>query len=293
MARFYRAPCLIRSMPKQAPLCRKLPAALVVLACAQAAAATTGAPIVPERSEPARQWEGAIGLVAVWSPDYQGAADSGLRLVPAGFIRYGRITLSGAGGFSTRRAKEVERGLDARLIDRERIKVSLGLHIDRGRSESSSPALRGLGDIKPTLRTRLSVRWSPVPEWTLATVLNLDALGRGGGYWASVGASRRWALTPATSLTVDGSLSFAGDQYLQTWYGVSAAQSARSGYAAFAPAEGLRDIGLSATLRTELTPAWAGFAGIGASRLLGSAVDAPFVRRPGAASVTGGLVWRF
>lgn len=267
--------------------------AAAIAVCAEGAVAA--APAEPPTASAAapRQWEGAIGLVASWSPTYQGSSERSLSLVPAGFIRYGRFTLSGAGGFSTRRNKEVERGLDASLIERERLKVSLGLRFDRGRGESSSADLQGLGDIKPTLRTRLSVRWTPAPDWTLATALSLDALGRGGGYWGSLGVARGWSLTPATRLTLDAGLSFAGDQFLQTWYGVSAEQSARSGYAQFTPAEGLRDISIGATLRTEFTPTWAGFVSLGGSRLLGSAADSPFVRRPAGWALGGGLVWRF
>ena len=56
-------------------------------------------------------WEGALGLTGSNAPEYQGAADRVTKIVPGFFLRYGRLTVTNASGFVTRRADDVERGL--------------------------------------------------------------------------------------------------------------------------------------------------------------------------------------
>lgn len=242
---------------------------------------------------PPERFEGAVGLVATWRPEYSGADRHSLSLVPAGFIRYGRITISGAGGFTTRRDDDVERGLTASLIQREHFKLGLALRYDPGRRESSSASLAGMGDIGRTVRARLLLRWKPDEHWTLSASSSLDALGSGGGYVSDVGLAREWRLSPRSTLQLGTTVTFAGDQYLQTWYGVTPAQAARSGYTVYQPEEGMRDVAAGLTLRTEFSREWAGFVGFSASRLVGAAARSPLVKQPGSWTASSGLAWRF
>jgi outer membrane scaffolding protein for murein synthesis (MipA/OmpV family) len=246
-----------------------------------------------EDEPPATKFEGAIGLVSSYSPEFAGADKHSLRLVPAGFIRYGRITISGAGGFTTKRNDDVERGLAAALVDRERLKLSLALRFDNGRRESASDRLAGIGDVDRTLRGRLLLRYEPDDVWTLSTSVSTDLLGRGGGWWADAGISREWRLTPVTQLQLGASMTIAGDNYLQSWYGVTPEQAARSGYVVYTPKEGLRDASVGATLRTEFGPRWGGFVNASMSRQLGPAADSPLVVKPSSWTIGGGLAWRF
>lgn len=234
-----------------------------------------------------------ITKIGKWGPEYSGAERNSISITPAGFIRYGRITISGAGGFTTRRSDDVERGVAASLVERRNLRVNLALRFDNGRSESNSDDLAGMGDISSTVRARLLVRWMPDDLWTLAASSSVDLLGKHGGYWVDVGVNRQWRLTPSTKFGLGAVLTYAGDQYLQTWYGVTPEQSARTGYPVYTPAEGPRDVAVNATLRTEFNHQWAGFVSAGASRLLGGTLDSPLVKRPNAWTVGGGLVWRF
>jgi outer membrane protein len=239
------------------------------------------------------KFEGAIGLIASYDAEYAGASQRGWSFRPAGFLRWGRLSISGAGGFTTKRDDDVERGLAARLVQRRAWNVSLGLRYDNGRSDSESDALAGLGDVPKTVRARLLLRVHPDDAWELHTSVSADVLNRRGGWWADLGARRRWRLTPDTRIDLRTAITWAGDTYMQTWYGVTAEQSARSGYPEYHPREGLRDVSLGATLRTNFGPRWSGYVEGGLSRQLGPAADSPFVTRPGDWSVASGLVWRF
>lgn len=244
---------------------------------------------------PARapKFEGAIGLVLTSRPAFSGSSDRTLHPQLAGFVRYGRFTLTGSGGLTTRRQDDVARGLDAELVRRGPVRVDLSLRYDPGRRESDSEQLAGMGKIDPTLRVRLGLRWQPVPLWSLSLATSADALGRSGGYFVESGVLRAFPLDARQRIVVSLGLAGAGQRYLQTWYGVDAGQAAASGYPVYTPRAGLRDVSARASWRIEFDPQWAGFALLGAGRLLGSAADSPLNLRRNGVSVSAGLARRF
>lgn len=242
---------------------------------------------------PQSKFEGAIGLVLNYEPEFSGSSTFKIKPSLAGFLRYGRYTVTGAGGFTTRRQDDVERGLDAELVRRSSVKINAALRFDGGRKESTGSALAGMGDIRSTVRMRLGVRWDPAPNWQLSASTNADILGRDGGYTAQLGVARTVILSSSHRLILGAGVSGADARYLQTWYGVTEAQSAASGYPVYTPSAGLRDWGVGLTWRGEFDPDWAAFAGMSAGRLVGSAAGSPLVTKPGSWSLTAGIARRF
>ncbi len=262
----------------------------------QAEAPPSSEPVSAVASAPAKavpKLEGAVGLVLAHKPAFSGSSDRQLKPQLAGFVRYGRFTLTGAGGFTTRRQDDVERGLDAELLRRESVRINLSLRYDPGRRENESDQLAGMGNIEHTVRSRLSLRWEPGPYWSLSLASGLDLLGNGGGYTVEAGVSRTFVIDAQHRVILGASLTGAGDRYLQSWYGVTAEQSARSGYLVYKPSEGLRDVHTSATWRIEVNPQWSGFASLGATRLLGPAADSPLTRQRNGWSMSAGIARRF
>jgi MipA family protein len=283
-----------------------------VLGTAQAQSAVSTPPETPAPSEPAAsaaaapaasaasaptkatsKFEGALGLVMDYKPAFSGSSDRQIRPHLAGFVRYGRFSISGAGGFTTKQQDEVERGVDAELVRREGVRVNLALRFDQGRRESESDQLEGLGNIKATVRARLGLRWEPVPKWAVSLASSVDMLGRGGGYVFDAGLSRTFAIDARQRVILGVSLAAGGSRYMQSWYGVTAQQSAASGYPAYTPGAGLRDAGARATWRIDINPDWAGFTSLGANRLLGPAADSPLTRQTNSYSIAAGIARRF
>lgn len=255
-----------------------------------AAVSTASAP--PSKPS-ADKFEGAIGLLLAYKPEYSGASDFKVKPEVAGFLRYGRFTVTGAGGFTTKRQDDVERGLDAELVRRDDLRMSLSLRVDPGRKETDSPALAGMGDIRLTVRARLGVRWNVAKHWQISVGSSVDALNRVGGYLVEAGVSHTIPLDAQQRLILSAGISGAGDRHMQAWYGVTPAQSLASGYPVYTPREGLKDAGVGITWRTELGPQWAAFAGASASRLLGGAADSPLTRKATGWSMQAALVRRF
>jgi MipA family protein len=114
-----------------------------------------------------------------------------------------------------------------------------------------------------------------------------------GGYLIDLSATRRWDLPGDAQFSLSAGLNGAGDRFMQTWHGITPAQAAASGLAPFQAAEGLREAHVSAVWRKELGPHWAGFAGLSAHRLLGSAADSPLTTQTSGWAASAALVWRF
>lgn len=241
----------------------------------------------------ARDREGALGLVLSHGPEYPGAERSSWGWKPAFYLRWGRWSVSNAAGFVNRRSDAVPLGLGIDLVEHDDFSASLGLRVDRGRSESASDALRGTGDTPSTVRMRLAGTWRRDDGWRVHGSCSVDALGRGAGWLADLGASREHAVGEAALLSWGGSLSYAGSRYQRVYYGIDAAQAARSGYAVYRPGAGLRDAKLFANLRSPLGPHRSAMAGIELTRQIGPAADSPLVRQPLGWGASAGLAWQF
>jgi outer membrane scaffolding protein for murein synthesis (MipA/OmpV family) len=248
----------------------------------------------PEDERPTpRAWDAAVGWVVSHGPPYPGSAQRETRLTPGLALRWGRVSLASRSAFSVRGAEAgTGGGLRVELADGERLRVGLGLRADSGRQESDSDELRGLGDVRRTVRLRLSVSYRLDDGWRLRSLAAADALGRGGGLQGDLQVLRDLPLSPSLVLNGTVSLGWGNRQYLQAYYGVTPEQAVRSGYPVSTPSAGLRDLSFSLGLRQELGPRWALFGGAGVSRLIGRAADSPLTREPGSWSLSLGMVYR-
>lgn len=283
------------------PCCRRSLATLL-LCCVAGANAADDEPAPPEAppqapaaaaSAPATQWEGAIGPVLSLSPEYQGAARRKVSAMPGFYLRYGRLSISNASGFVNRRKDDVLRGLGLDVLQQKRLRVNLGLRVDAGRRSSDSATLAGISNVRRTLRLRASTTWQIDDHWKLGAGWTTDLLGRGGGQLVDLGLGHDLRLSERTTWNVGGGLNWASGRYMQSYYGVTAAESVASGYPAYAPGAGLRDASLGTSWRMEINPRWTGFWGGSVGRLLGPAAASPLTKSTRQWSLNGALAWRF
>lgn len=272
---------------------RLQPAALLLSSLAACPCAATQ---VPEETlaEGSRAWDAAIGLIVNHGPSYPGSVRQATSVAPGAAVRWGRFSFSSRSAISARGADAGSgSGLRVELANGERLRAGLGLRLDGGRRESDSLELRGMGDVRGTLRLRLSVSYRLDDGWRLRAATLLDALGRGGGLQGDLQISRDRQLTPTLSMNGALSLGWANGRHLQTYFGVTPEQASRSGYAENSPTTSLRDITLSAGVRHALGQDWAVFGSASASRLLGQAAASPLTRQRKGWGLGMGLVYRF
>lgn len=252
-------------------------------------AASQAAPAETPRAE----WSGALGVNLSYRPEYDGGSRHAVVARPAIYLRYGRFSLSSGASFAARRTDDVVRGLGVDLVRGTRTRISLALRHDSGRQEDESGALRGLGDVKATVRARVSARRQLDERWRVAASWTVDAFGRGGGSFADLQLIRDWALTPQTVASAAAAVTVGGRRYMRSYYGVNEAQAAASGYPVYEPGLGLRDVSLSGSVRTDLGEDWTLLVGGGLSRLLGPARASPLTTRVESWGLNAGLARRF
>lgn len=242
----------------------------------------------------ARSGGATIGFVASVGPAYAGGDRVSSTLQPGFALRWGRVSLASRSAFAVRSADPGARGgLRVELARGERLRASLGLRADSGRQASSSDRLAGMGDVRRTLRARLSASYRLDDGWRLGSAVMVDALRRGTGTVVDLTFGREQRLSERTSSSYAVALSGGDSHYLQAYFGVTAEQAQRSGYAVYTPGAGLRDISLSIGARTELAPQWAVFYGASASRLLAASARSPLTFKRNGWGLSGGLVYRF
>jgi len=258
---------------------------------APAMSSEAAAPSTPEPRKP--DIEGAIGPTVTFRPEYQGAARAAIEAMPGVFVRWGRFTLTNASGFVTRRDDDVMRGLAADLARSERWRVNLALRLDRGRATSDSSALTGLQSVRRTVRGRLAATHAFDAGFSASVGMSSDLLGRGGGTLLDLGASKSFALAPGANWTIGIVITAADRRYMDSYFGVTPQQAATTGYAAYAPGAGWRDVSVGVGTRREFGRRWIGYVGLSRSVLLGPARASPLTAQDASWAVNGGLAWRF
>ncbi len=241
-----------------------------------------------------RSWDASVGFITSVSPEYGGAARQRVQIEPGFFVRWGRVSVASRGAFVVRSAEGGGGGgVRVDLSRSERWRLGLGLRIDGGRRESSSPDLAGLGDIRRTVRARLSGSYRLDDGWRAGGAVTVDALARDGGTIGEFTLGRDLRPWPRTSVGSGVSLSFGDARHLQSYYGITPQQSARSGYPVYAPGAGLRSASLGIGARTAVGEDWVVLYGANVSRLLGPAAASPLTRRTTSWGLNAGLVYRF
>ena len=95
------------------------------------------------------------------------------------------------------------------------------------------------------------------------------------GFVAELGLNAVLEPTPELDLSFGPRLHLADDEYVDTYFGVSAAEAAASGYPAFDADGWLKGAGFEAEGRYALSRHWAIRGEAGYERLLGDAADSP------------------
>jgi outer membrane scaffolding protein for murein synthesis (MipA/OmpV family) len=211
-----------------------------------------------------------IGAGGVWRPAFEGAGEYQLDPVPAFDIRYKDwIFLSSRRGLGLDLVQDREQAWRAGPIVTYRLP----------RYDGASSALSGLGDVDGTVEAGGYVEYTPSPLGG-----RLEARqGFGGhhGVLIDMGVSYRELLTDEVMVNLGPGATWASDDYMETYFGISSAQSARSAYPAFDADAGFKDVSFGAALTYSPLPflALTGFASY--ERLLGDAAESPLVRDGG------------
>lgn len=216
------------------------------------------------------EWRVALGAAAVLLPRYQGAREYRLEPGPVIDIRYRDLAFASVG-----------EGLGFNLIHGMKYHTSISIGYDLGRRVSEDPnRLHGLGNINPAPVVKLSESYVLSKRFPL--ILRADVRQIVGGADGLLGDLEAYMPLPGSSqsfvMFAGPSVTFANRRYAQNVFGVTAAQSAASGYPEFYGHGGANSVGIGFSATRFVTTHLMINVDAAISRLERSAHDSPLTQ---------------
>jgi outer membrane protein len=216
-----------------------------------------------------------IGAGGNISPEYEGSDEYSVS--PSPIIGFGYLNIPGL--FELGSTGPDEGGFD----------FGPSFNIVGERESKDFDAIRGLDDVDATYEVGLKIGY----EWDFAEVYGEARYAFGGaeGVVGEVGANAIYRPTPEIELKAGPFATFASEDYTETYFGVTAEESANTEFRldAYDPKGGLKSVGVSGGARYEFRPDWFLNADATYSQLVGEAADSPIVKAGDENQFTVGL----
>jgi MipA family protein len=242
-------------------------AAAVALVCVLAAPG----PAVAQSYDPfgifGNQWQ--VGGLVYVSPKFEGA--NSYRAI--GFPFVAPAGLGEGGGFV-----QIKGADDVRF----RVFQFAGFEIGPvagyrfGRDEDDAARLQGLGDIDGGLVLGGFVTYRTGP-FAFSVSYHHQATGDDTGGLIRFGAEHVGRLAPNVKLTTSIGANYATDDYMTSFFGVTAAQANTSALPIYSPSAGFKDVYVGANAAIDLNDRWTLMLIGRYARLIGDAADSPIV----------------
>jgi outer membrane protein len=247
-----------------------------------AAPAATLAQQASQRDASGKDWKVSLGAGVLYHPEYEGSDEYDFDPLPLLMVSYRDLVfLRGATLGANALTWQGPR-------DGDKLQIGPLIRYQPGRDEDDSDDLHGMGDIDGGIELGGFITYG-IGAWAAGLTILQDVSGSHDGFTAKLSASHRHAFSPKMRLRSELSTTWADESYMETFFGVTAAQSARSGMRAYQPGSGIKDVGVSFDLDYSLTDHWVLTGRLGYKRMLGDAADSPLVEDRGSDSqfITG------
>lgn len=211
-------------------------------------------------------WEVTAGGGALILPEYEGSDE--YEVLPVPYLDASYKDILTFNPFE---------GLRYNVFREGGLTLGPGLGVDFGREDDEGDRLNGMGDIDPTLEGQFFVNYE-VGKSSAEITFAQDLLDGHDGY--TVEAELGHAIViPSTYAFVRPSISttYASDNYMSSYFGVSNTQSNNSGNPAYNADAGFKDVSLNLFASMPITEKWSINGLAGYSRLIGDAADSPVV----------------
>jgi outer membrane protein len=214
-------------------------------------------------------WKFTLGGGVVNGPRYPGSRYDFTRGLPLVSVSYGRFFLGAVPGGGA------PAGAGAYLVHTEHWAIGLDVGGDsrKPRRATDDPILRGWGDIPGTARAGVFASYTK--DWLSVRGSISDAVAHHEGALAALAVEAKYHATQRLTLSIGPEVTWANNQYAQTFFGISAAQSEIAGIAPYRAKSGVNTGGGSAGAAYMLTDHWSLGAHVSYGRLQGDAANSP------------------
>lgn len=225
---------------------------------------------------------GYIGAGVIGSAQYQGSDERRIAYLPTVEYQWANGWFVGAGngvGYNFSKVPAMQYG--ARLT------------VDIGREESRSSALKGMGDIDAKAEVGGFFNYAFLPGVMLTSSLRTGSGKDNNGTLLDLGLGYSTKLTDQWRFSSSAGLTWANDAYMQSYFGVSPAQSKTSGYAVYTPGAALRDVRVRVALSYQFDPRISVTTSVTSTTLSDEAKRSPLVRQNNAITGVMALAYAF
>jgi outer membrane protein len=228
--------------------------------------------------EPAPRLRAALGAGISIAPRFEGSDRSRTRVVPIVQLAYGPVFF-GLGGL----------GLNLYRDSHWRLGANLSLS---GRKESADPRLQGLGDVDRTVLAGVFGVYANRGILARAHIAT-DIGGKGQGTVVRLDAFGRLAGGERLAFFAGPGLTWSDRRRMQTFFGVTADQSARSGLPEFDASAGVDSVRLSTGAAYRIDARWRLVGIYSLARLQGDAAASPITEERTQNSLLASAIYLF
>ena len=237
-----------------------------------------------------------LGAAAIIKPKYEGSNEHEVIPIPIIIPKFAESP-EGDSAVTQVRKRVNFRGLDdirVRLLGGERLQVGAVTGYITKRDQDDGDLLHGLGDIDGGLVLGAYSAFS-LGAFTFDAAILEKVTGDDAGPEYRLGVETTRQVSERMKLGVRFGTTLASEDYMQTYFGVTPAQSRRSraGLPVYSPDAGVKDVFVALGASVDLSDRWLLKAGARYGRLLGEAADSPVIQTEHQVSGTIGLGYRF
>ena len=226
--------------------------------------------------------QGTVGVALAYGYRYLGSDLRRTALFPALEYRWSNGWFAGT-----------TNGIGYKFDSPQDMQFGLRMTADFGRSESRSPLLAGMGNIKARPEFGGFFNFYLARDINLSSSLRYGSGNSRKGAQLDLGAHYALQLAPQWRAAAGLSTTIANADYMQEHFGVTAAQALTSQNPAYSAGAGVRDVRASLSLNYFITPAWTVTGALSATSLQGDAKGSPIVRERTPISGVAALSYRF
>jgi len=208
-------------------------------------------------------WKVVVGAGGMVRPKFEGGKRFEILPAPLFMAEYGRVSIDPL-------------GVSVKIVEFENFSFAARGGYDLGRDDGDDKHLRGLGDIDAGGVVGATAAYQLGPVKFSAAIDK--TIGGSDGLTGTIGAEASHMFGPLI-LTAGASTTWADDNHMQEYFGVTRRQSARSGLSRHTAEAGIKRVDVEATATYLIDQHWLvrGQAGVG--YLVGDAGDSPVVQQ--------------
>jgi outer membrane protein len=221
-----------------------------------------------------------LGLGPVIAPSYEGSDEYNIDPVPVVSLRYKNFLEVDNNEIKLTALNRLF-SAGSRMRDGSSLRLGPLVSINFGRDEDASADLTGMGNVGTSLELGGFISFAFSPTSRIRLRARHDVVGGHGGATAVADFSQTFIRS--TNFALGGRVggTWASGPYMRSFFGVSPAQAARSGYPVFRPSAGFKDVNFALDGNYRIATQWSLVANVSYKRLLGQAADSPIVRLAG------------